>query len=250
MKRQRTRQLKEQEYFDRFVFDFGDSWWGHATAGGMKRLQRKTYIFTEESSQLKNPYVLEIGSGTGTFSQFILEKVSLAVFMGCDISSKSVQTAAKRLSGYHNANFKIADVSSLPYRSEIFDAVIGNSVLHHLPLILSLKECFRVLKPGGFILFFEPNMMNPQIALEKNIRFIGKLLQTTEDETAFFRWSLAKKIHSCNFQDVIVRPFDFLHPMVPSFLITIVDRLGRLIEKVPLVREISGSLLIKAIKPK
>jgi len=33
----------------------------------------------------------------------------------------------------------------------------------------ALKEFARILKPGGGIMFTEPNMMNPQIALVKNI---------------------------------------------------------------------------------
>jgi len=250
MRKQKERQLKEQEHFDKYVSDFGESWWGHVTAAGIKRLQRKASIFAEYASQFKSPYVLEVGCGTGSLTQLVLDEVDSMKLKGCDISPKSVQKATEKLSRYHNAHFELADVCSLPYPPDTFDAVFGNSILHHLPLAPSLKECFRVLKPGGFILFFEPNMMNPQIALEKNVRFIGKLSQASEDETAFFRWSLANKIHGHNFQDIVVRPFDFLHPLAPSFLISSIDYVGRLLEKVPLVREISGSLLIRAIKPK
>ena len=36
----------------------------------------------------------------------------------------------------------------------------------------SVSEIYRVLKPGGAIFFTEPNMMNPQIAIQKNISYI------------------------------------------------------------------------------
>jgi hypothetical protein len=120
--------------------------------------------------------------------------------------------------------------------------------LHHLPLDLVLKNCFSILKPGGFILFFEPNMMNPQIMIEKNIGFIGKMLENSEDETAFFRWSLKKTLREIGFKRISVQPFDFLHPFVPSLLIDVVDKVGRCIEKTPVLREISGSLFICAHK--
>ena len=51
------------------------------------------------------------------------------------------------------------------------------------------------------------------------------------------------------FCEVSVQPFDFLHPLVPSKLITGIDRIGRLIERLPLLKEISGSLLICGHKP-
>jgi hypothetical protein len=50
------------------------------------------------------------------------------------------------------------------------------------------------------------------------------------------------------FQNVHIAPFDFLHPSIPKFLIPLVKRLGFMAEHTPLLREISGSLLIMASK--
>ena len=74
--------------------------------------------------------------------------------------------------------------------NERFDAVVGSSVLHHLDVAQALRECFRVLKPEGVICFTEPNMLNPQIALQKNISFLKKRLGDSPDETTFFRWQI------------------------------------------------------------
>jgi hypothetical protein len=93
-------------------------------------------------------------------------------------------------------------------------------------------------------------MMNPQIFLEKNVRFIGKALQNTENETAFFRWGLAVALRASGFERIAVTPFDFLHPLVPSGAVRFFDGLGRMLENTPLLKEISGSLLIKAFKPR
>ena len=45
------------------------------------------------------------------------------------------------------------------------------------------------------------------------------------------------------------RPFDFLYPLTPARWIGVVERIGRLLERVPGVAEIAGSLLIRARKP-
>lgn len=137
----------------------------------------------------------------------------------------------------------------MPFEDVSFDAVLGNSILHHLPPEKALGECYRVLKPGGFIWFSEPNMINPEIAIERNGRFIGELLQNTEYETAFVRWSIARVLREARFEDISVRPYDFLHPIIPAAFVNAVEALGRLLEKVPVVREVSGSLMITAKRP-
>jgi hypothetical protein len=44
--------------------------------------------------------------------------------------------------------------------------------------------------------------------------------------------------------NISVTPFDFLHPATPKKLINFIKNLGELLEKMPLIKEFSGSLLI------
>lgn len=91
-------------------------------------------------------------------------------------------------------------------------------------------------------------MLNPQIWLERNIPVIRKLMNNSPDETAFIRWGLKKRLISVGFQNVSIRPFDFLHPITPRMLIPFISSIGSIIERIPLAREIAGSLLIYASK--
>jgi len=59
---------------------------------------------------------------------------------------------------------------------------------------------------------------------------------------------MKKMLEEHGFANVRVAPFDFLHPSTPKALIPLVQKLGFIAEKTPLVREISGSLLITAHK--
>ena len=87
-----------------------------------------------------------------------------------------------------------------------------------------LREIYRVLKPGGTIYFTEPNMLNPQIAIQKNIPWIKRKLGDSPDETAFFRWPLRRLLERTGYRDVRIDPFDFLHPKTP---VALIDRLTR-----------------------
>ena len=126
--------------------------------------------------------------------------------------------------------------------------MIGSSVLHHLNPKSALIEAYRVLSSGGEVAFTEPNMLNPQIALQKNIFLVKKMMGDSPDETAFTSWQVRRLLKEIGFVQVDVKPYDFLHPLVPKPLVSFVDKLGRFIEKIPIIREIAGSLFISGCK--
>jgi SAM-dependent methyltransferase len=130
-----------------------------------------------------------------------------------------------------------------------FDAVVGSSLLHHLAYASALICIYELLAPGGRLSFAEPNMLNPQIAVQKNVPLIKRLLGDSPDETAFVRWRLARLLQRIGFVEVRIIPFDWLHPATPRGLITAVSLVARVLEKLPLLREFSGSLHIVARRP-
>ena len=67
-------------------------------------------------------------------------------------------------------------------------------------------------------------------------------------ETAFSRWSGAGTLTRQCFDSIEVRPFDFLYPWTPKPFIPLVASIGAIIERIPGLREIAGSLFIVARK--
>lgn len=217
--------------------------WNWETPAGKIRWDRRAGMLT--NSLKSGMKVLEIGCGTGFFTKEIIKKpVQLTAI---DISPELIEVARKNILG-PNVEFIIENAYKMAFNDQIFDAVIGSSVLHHLDIDPALKEIYRVLKPGGYIAFTEPNMMNPQIALQKNIPTLKKALGDSPDESAFFRWSIMKKLKKIGFTGIDIIPFDFLHPRIPKGLIKTILPFADLAEKIPLLKQISGSLYIKATK--
>jgi SAM-dependent methyltransferase len=127
-----------------------------------------------------------------------------------------------------------------------FDAIIGSSVLHHLNVDRAIRRMRDLLKSGGRIAFAEPNMLNPQVYLERKFHHLSMFSYVSPDEIAFVRWSLGKKLGEAGFEDVRIKPFDWLHPATPQSWIGTVRGLGAWMEASPLVREFAGSLIITA----
>lgn len=240
---------EEQGHFDALVAQQGETWWGSNTYAGRQRLCRRAKLLTGIlKREYSDPQVVEIGCGTGAFSRYCLEEMPALRLQGLDISPKAAEEAERRLDGYANASFRAGDALALELEDESVHAVVGVSILHHVPLEPCLSEICRVLRPGGLCWFSEPNMLNPQIMLEKNVRPIGKILQNTPGETAFFRWSLAKTLKDLGFGQVSVRPFDFLHPLVPKPLTPLAATIGKAVELIPVIREFAGSHMIVAFR--
>ena len=138
--------------------------------------------------------------------------------MAIDVSADLLEIAKANCPA-PNVRYEIQDACALTYPDAAFDSVVGSSILHHLQIEDALREIYRVLKPDGTIYFTEPNMLNPQIAVQKNIPWIKRKLGDSPDETAFFRWPIRRLLERAGYRDIRIDPFDFLHPKTPAPLI-------------------------------
>lgn len=140
------------------------------------------------------------------------------------------------------------DAECLSFANDSLDFVSGISVLHHMDYRKAFRECHRVLKPGGEIFFSEPNWLNPITFTFFNIPLLRKLMGASPNETALLRWHVKKYLEEIGFRDIEVVNNDFLFPWIPDFSIPAVEWISNVLEKTPLVKEISGSLIIYARK--
>jgi len=220
-------------------------YWGWSGVAGKLRSERRAALYAAAGALAPGKKALEIGCGTGIFTALVAR--SGADITAVDLSPELAERA--RAGGAApNVRFLVMNVEKLDFPDNSFDCVYGSSVLHHLDLAKALPEMLRVLRPGGAFVFTEPNMLNPQIMLQKNLPPLKALMGDSPDETAFFRWGIVKTLRGAGFTGAKAEPFDFLHPWIPGALAPAAGRAGALLEKVPLLREIAGSLLIQASK--
>lgn len=237
--------IEQELMHDKHILAQAAEIWGWDTPAGRKRAERRAAYFVSQGAMSSGKKVLEIGCGTGIFTNKL--SASGATIIAVDLSPDFIARAKQEVTA-PNITFKVDDIHKLSFPDREFDVVAGSSVLHHLDLAIALKEINRVLKPGGILVLTEPNMLNPQIMIQKNIPWIKKLMGDSPGETAFFRWPLKKALLAAGFSNVQVKPFDFLHPQTPACCIGLVGKIGLAVEKMPLLREIAGSLAITAQK--
>ena len=219
--------------------------WGWGTPAGRIRAQRRGMLIANGAGLRSGMFALEIGCGTGLFTEMFVP--SGATIQAVDISVKLIEQARRR-------NLPPQQITFLAKRFEDcigeghFDAIIGSSILHHLDLDEALPCLYALLKPGGVISFAEPNMLNPQIFIQKKVPWIKVWVGDSPDETAINRWHFAQMLTAAGFASISIRPFDWLHPATPVPLIPMVRRIGQWLEVMPIAYEFAGSVYIRARK--
>jgi 2-polyprenyl-3-methyl-5-hydroxy-6-metoxy-1,4-benzoquinol methylase len=226
--------------------------WGWTTPAGQNRARRRAGLIINAARLMPGRTALEIGCGTGVFTEPFA--ATGARIVAVDLSPELLAKAAARglpqhvrLEQRRFESLELTDPAVHAWASAGFDAIVGSSVLHHLDIPLAIETCKRLLAPGGRLVFAEPNLLNPQIWMER--RFRSWFPYVSHDETAIVRWTLRRELERSGFADVVITPFDWLHPATPPSLIKIVDAVGRSIERIPGVREFAGSVLISATWP-
>lgn len=92
---------------------------------------------------------LDVGCGTGAFSQLIAERCTPKSLSGIDPSAAQVDFARGKLP---NTDLRVADAMALPFGDSAFDVVVSALVLHFIPdRTKALAEMKRVVRPGGIM---------------------------------------------------------------------------------------------------
>ena len=221
--------------------------WNWNSPAGRLRAKRRAELVISGGRLRPGMSALEIGCGTGMFTEMFAK--SGAKLTAIDISKDLITKARTRNLSPDRVLFlerRIEDYDS----NDSFDAVIGSSVLHHLDIEIALKKIHSLLRPGGFFCFTEPNMLNPQVFIERKFRSILPCLwYVSEDETAIVRWKFHDLLIKTGFEKIKIIPFDWLHPSTPASLIRLINKLGKMLEHTPILREFAGSLYIHCKRP-
>src|SRR5262245_51874666 len=141
---------KEIAFFDRHADDDYDVFAPEASA-------RIVAAFIELTGLKPPARVADLGCGSGAFTT-LLARAGYDCF-GLDISAKLLTVGRNKHPGI---GFVAGDIEQLPFRDASFDGVLLSGVVHHFPdPTRCATEVFRVLRPGGRFLAFDPNRMNP-----------------------------------------------------------------------------------------
>ena len=116
-------------------------------------------FMTEHGGGRSTAAVLDVGCGTGNSHSLLAPHV--ARLCAIDISASSIEIARARNPQVEYATY---DGVHVPHPDATFHFAVAVCVFHHVPLEQRpalVSDIRRALKPGGFIVIFEHNPLNP-----------------------------------------------------------------------------------------
>ena len=101
----------------------------------------------EVRERIESGICLDAGCGGTGKGVRLINKFNPAKVFACDINEDH-----QELYKGSKANFVCSDIVSLPFKSDYFDFILCNGVVHHTPdPWKTVGELYRVLKPDGII---------------------------------------------------------------------------------------------------
>lgn len=154
-------------------------------------------------------YILDYGCGVGKIARLLAKEYPKSSIYGWDISKESLNVARRESSEFANLHF----VDKLS-ESQKYDFLVVTMVFHHIEPNLRadiLKQMKNLLKPGGKIVIFEHNPLNPAT------QYIVKTCPSDADAKLILRQKFIKLATSCGYKVELKRHILFF-PWPSEFL--------------------------------
>ena len=149
---------------------------------GIHRLWKKNFI--DWLNPQKNTTLIDVASGTGDIAKLYLNKINYKGSVCCvDENKEMLELSKKKIKKNANINWFCNNAEKLPFKNNHFDYYTISFGIRNVSNISStLKEAYRVLKPGGRFLCLEFSKVKNEIlnrfykAYSKSIPQIGKFI--------------------------------------------------------------------------
>ncbi|MEE4246530.1 MAG: methyltransferase domain-containing protein, partial [Kangiellaceae bacterium] len=113
-----------------------------------------------ELMSIKPKQVLDVGCGTGHYTQALLEKYPRAKVFGIDLAEGMISAAKQNNSRYkswfglNQCEYLVADMDKLPFADQSVDLVFSNLAFQwSVNPKATFQEFVRVLKPNGLLMY-------------------------------------------------------------------------------------------------
>jgi dolichol-phosphate mannosyltransferase len=224
-----------------------DAYWLRYPATSPTRLRWRASAARHALHIAPGETVLELGAGSGVWTEHLTSvlrgesSVTAAVFNAdlAELAGKKGLAATEVVTVTEEADLA----------PESYDYVVGTAVLSHNRWRENLEWIVRLLKPGGQLLFLEANHWNPQVFAKAHSRRLARWSRNAECQIALRASEVHNAANTEGLEEIVIVPYDILHPRTPQRLVPTVQATAFVLEHLPAVRELCGTLFITARKP-
>lgn len=149
-------------------------------------------------TDLRGRKVLEVSSGRGGGAAWVSSRYQPQSYVGLDLSPVAVEFCQRKWN-QDGLTFVQGDAEKLPFPDGEFDVVLNvEAGLNYVHFDRFVAEVYRVLKPGGYLVFADNLRRPPVDALRESLRAPGFTVEAERDITGNVVLSLEERTEGLN----------------------------------------------------
>lgn len=162
---------------------------------------------------------LEVGCGTGIFTELVLDTCSPETVIATDSAQAQIDHACHQPLA-ERANFRVADAQALPFADSTFDIVVSALAINFIPdRPRALSEMRRVSRPGGLIAGYIWDFAaerSPSWPMRLGMRKFGMDVPEIPGTQDAGLGALTAMFERAGFEQIVTRSIDVMVPF-PDF---------------------------------
>ena len=178
---------------------------------GIHRVWKEKFI--DWMNPLPNTKLIDVASGTGDIAQLYLNKLdNLGRALCLEPNDQMLKQGKTKLKNYKNIKWINAQAENIPINDNTFDYyTISFGIRNVSDINLTLKEAFRVLKPGGRFMCLEFSKINNELLnflyknYSKSLPYIGKFIVGSEKPYKYLIESIDKFLNQKQLAELMIK---------------------------------------------
>ena len=166
----------------RLINEFGDEWQTFNFLDGKsnqeldRQFRAYTSILDFDLFKTDKALVVDMGAGSGRWTERLLPYFSNIIAI--EPSDKAIEILKKRFNGDSRVRIEKSTVKHNSIIDNSVDLIISLGVLHHLPNTQeALVDCYRRIKPGGYLLCYLYYNLENKSAIYRTIFHLSDFLR-------------------------------------------------------------------------
>lgn len=240
------RETTEIEHFNK-MSSLYDKNYGYDRPFTKYKIKKKAAEFVDIIKQVygdKKITVVELGAGTGEYTQHLAKLLPHAKIIAVDISKDILSEAKRKCKSFKNVQYLVESAYNTHLNKESADVVCGFYALHHFDIQETYKESYRILRKGGLVFFYEPNILNPLVYLIKSSKYLKSKVGDSPDEWAINPLTISKSFPKFDVKKIYTSEFIWPLGIIPFKYLFLLDRITAVFKYLPITNIFGGSLAL------
>jgi demethylmenaquinone methyltransferase/2-methoxy-6-polyprenyl-1,4-benzoquinol methylase len=178
---------------------------------GIHRIWKNRFI--DWMNPLQNSKLIDVASGTGDIAKLFSAKTQNLSKITCvEPNSEMFREGKNNLKDFSNINWVKSNAESLPVEDDVYDFyTISYGIRNVTDINKSLKEAYRVLKPGGRFMCLEFSKINSELlnffykTYSKTIPIIGKYVVGVSEPYEYLVNSIDKFYSQKELSEIMIK---------------------------------------------